>query len=273
MLISKFDLYKSEWLDLVFVDRNKAYGAYELRRHYDRTMANAMGLTFLSIGVLCLLGMVFSHPHVIVQPAEKAPGIITVTLHPHVDPPAPPKKVHQPLTPPVQVKTTALPPLVVKPDIDIKMPAPDVTKIPGAIGPVTVAGPVGPPTTPLDAKVGTGAGPGGPPPDNTVYPPVGLEFMPTPVGGEAAWTKFLNKNLRFPQEAQEAGASGRVYMSFIIEKDGSLSNITVVRGAGYGFDEEAARVLRLAKPWKPGIQNGQPVRVKFVIPINFQMGE
>jgi protein TonB len=62
-------------------------------------------------------------------------------------------------------------------------------------------------------------------------------------------------------------------MSFVIEKDGSLSNIKVERGAGFGFDEEASRVLKLAKAWKPGMQNGQPVRVKYVIPMNFQLAD
>jgi periplasmic protein TonB len=73
--------------------------------------------------------------------------------------------------------------------------------------------------------------------------------------------------------AQEAGASGRVILGFIIEKDGTLSNITVDRPAGNGFDEEALRVLKMAKAWKPGVQNGQPVRVKFEIPINFQYSD
>jgi protein TonB len=59
----------------------------------------------------------------------------------------------------------------------------------------------------------------------------------------------------------------------VIEKDGSLSNIVVEKGAGYGMDEEALRVLKLAKAWKPGIQNGQPVRVRYMIPINFQLSE
>ena len=97
--------------------------------------------------------------------------------------------------------------------------------------------------------------------------------MPEPVGGEKAWSKFLNKNLRFPDAAQDERVSGKVYINFIIEKDGSLSNLVVDKAAGHGFDEEALRVLKLAKAWKPGMQNGQPVRVKYTIPINFQISE
>src|SRR3569832_179494 len=77
-----------------------------------------------------------------------------------------------------------------------------------------------------------------------------LEVMPLPDGGMEGWAKFLNKNLRFPYEAQQDGVSGKVFLSFIIEKDGHLSDITVVRAAGHGFDEEALRVLKLAKAWK-----------------------
>jgi protein TonB len=98
-----------------------------------------------------------------------------------------------------------------------------------------------------------------------------VEVMPEPVGGAAAWSKFLQKNVRFPAPAQEAGVGGRVWLSFIVEKDGSISNITVERGAGYGMDEEAVRVLKLAPAWKPGIQNGHPVRVRFNLPFNFQV--
>jgi protein TonB len=81
------------------------------------------------------------------------------------------------------------------------------------------------------------------------------------------------KNLHFPVIAQEQGVSGKVFLSFVIEKDGKLSNIVVEKGAGYGFDEEAVRVLKLAPAWKPGIQNGQPVRVKYTVPITFQLSE
>jgi protein TonB len=62
-------------------------------------------------------------------------------------------------------------------------------------------------------------------------------------------------------------------VSFVIEKDGRLSDFSVEKGAGYGMDEEALRVLKLAKAWKPGMQNGQPVRVRYVIPLNFQINE
>jgi protein TonB len=123
-------------------------------------------------------------------------------------------------------------------------------------------------TTPGGTGSGTGTGT-----DETIYNTAGLSEMPEPVGGAQAWTKFLQKNLRYPAMAQDEGVSGRVLLSFIIEKDGSLSNITVDRKAGFGFDEEALRVLKKATAWKPGMQNGRAVRVKYSIPINFRLPE
>jgi len=148
----------------------------------------------------------------------------------------------------------------------VKMP--DATS---AIGPVTIDAKPGTGNAPVDIPNGDGpSAPAAPTVDNSVHNTFDLQSMPEPIGGEKAWSKFLSRNLRFPEEAQSAGASGRVIVGFIIEKDGTLSNITIERPAGNGFDEEAMRVLKMAKAWKPGIQNGQPVRVKFVIPINFQ---
>ncbi len=267
MLISKFDLYKPEWLELVFDDRNKEYGAYDLRRHYAKNMVMAMGITFLGLGLLCGAAIVFR-----ARPDTRR--IITVVNDPTIHillPPATPIKHPDPpkplrSEPPAHpIATTRVVPPVVVPDPVAQNPVPNA-QITGAIGQVTTKGPVGPVVVPVS--------PPGPPttgPDNTVHNVGDIDAMPEPVGGEKAWAKFLNKNLRFPYEAQQAGVSGRVILSFIIEKDGSLSNIVVERAAGNGFDEEAFRVLKLAKAWKPGMQNGQPVRVKYDIPINFQL--
>jgi protein TonB len=271
MLISKFDLYKSEWLDLVFDDRNKEYGAYELRQHYAKTMITAMGIAFFSVAMLCGASIILK-PHPVTE------RIITVDNTPHVVQPPPIKQIKKADPPPqskplkaeapAQVPATKFVEMVVKPDPIAETP-PKNEELTGAIGPETIKGP---PTAAVVIPVET-PGTGEKAPDDKLYTPNGIDVLPTPVGGEAAWSKFLTKNLRYPSVAQEEGIGGRVYLSFIIEKDGHLSNIVVDRGAGHGFDEEALRVLKLAKAWKPGMQNGQPVRVKYSIPINFQLTE
>jgi len=272
MLISKFDLYNPEWLELVFDKRNKEYGAYDLRQHYARTMVMAMALTFSGIALLFGVEMVFhnsAHQNNqntidIVHPVTIAPPPAVPIKRP--DPPAPVKPLKVPQAPPVAT-IRDVPPVVVADNIAQEPPKnADLT---GAIGQVTSKGASASDNAPVDPP-GPAAAPG---PDMKVYTIAGIDVMPMPVGGEAAWTKFLSRNLRYPQGAQEEGVGGRVYMSFIVEKDGSLSNISVERAAGHGFDEEAARVLKLAKAWKPGMQNGQAVRVKYIIPINFQFSD
>jgi periplasmic protein TonB len=272
MLISKFDLYNPEWLELVFENRNKEYGAYELRQHYARTMIRAMGITFFSVSLLLGGYFIFrSTPHMLrMIPVNNDPNIhIVIPVQPPktVKPPAPPKplKAEQPQ----QVATQQhIEMRVVEDQLAAVNPIKN-DQLTDAIGPETTKG-VKTDGNELPVTVGPAAQPG---PDVSVHTTEGLDFMPEPVGGTNAWSKFLNKNLRFPAAAQEEGVSGKVWLSFIIEKDGSLSNIVVDRGAGHGFDEEALRVLKLAKAWKPGMQNGQPVRVKYQIPINFQATE
>jgi len=270
MLISKFYMYKPEWLELVFDNRNKEYGAYELRQHYAKNMIVAMGVTFFGIALLCGASIIFrSKPADTMVPVVNDP---TITVLPppvapikHIDPPKPLRA-----EPPAHPITTIrdIPP-VVGPDPIAEKPIVN-DKINGAIGLVDSKGPVGPVNTlTIDPKPGAGT----PGDDKKIYDAGGIDVMPAPVGGDAAWAKFLRKNLRFPSEAQDARVSGRVILSFVIEKDGHLSNIVIERGAGYGFDEEAMRVLKLAKAWTPGQQNGQPVRVKYMIPINFQISD
>jgi protein TonB len=270
MLISKFDLYKTEWLDLVFDDRNKEYGAYYLRQHYAGNMVRAMGIAFFSIAVLCGASIILSSEKPIIHITHYDPQVF-----PPIPPPLkkiePPKALQHAKPEPLKTITTTkdVPPVVV---VDEKAEKPVVNdQIKGAVGPATLQGKDGINVdVPVDNTTNSSGTPG---PDESVHPAYGLDVMPMPVGGDAAWAKFLNKNLRFPAAAQEDGISGKVFLSFIIEKDGHLSNITVDRPAGHGFDEEALRVLKLAKAWKPGMQNGQAVRVKYSIPINFQLSE
>lgn len=145
------------------------------------------------------------------------------------------------------------------------------TQIDGPVGGDNTAAGTGTDLTGTGIETGTGDGGGGT--GNGVYDFNAIEVLPEPVGGKEAWSKFLQKNLRYPGAAEREGMNGRVFLSFIIEKDGRLTDIKVERGAGFGFDEEALRVLKMAPAWKPGIQNGRPVRVKYTIPINFRAPE
>ncbi len=92
-------------------------------------------------------------------------------------------------------------------------------------------------------------------------------------GGIKAFYTFLSKNVRYPKRAKGNNVQGRVFVQFIVEKDGAISNLKVVKGIGSGCDEETIRVLKLMPKWNPGKREGTPVRQKMIQPISFALGE
>ncbi len=96
-----------------------------------------------------------------------------------------------------------------------------------------------------------------------------VESMPEFPGGEEARLQYLNENVRYPTMAREAGIQGRVFVEFVVEKDGKVTNVRVVRGIGGGCDEEAIRVVESMPRWIPGKQRNVPVRCRFNMPIRF----
>jgi TonB family protein len=109
--------------------------------------------------------------------------------------------------------------------------------------------------------------------DKTVYNFVSMESPPTYPGGMQAFYKFLGENIKYPTAAKDNKIQGKVLVSFIIEQDGSLTDIKVNRKLGFGTDEEAIRVLGLSKRWNPGLLNGKPVNVKYNVPIAFNLNK
>ena len=98
-----------------------------------------------------------------------------------------------------------------------------------------------------------------------------VEEMPAFPGGEAKLMEYVAKNVKYPQIARETGIQGRVFVNFVVEPDGSVSNVTVLRGIGGGCDEEAMRVVKNMPKWKPGKQRGKAVRVSYMLPVNFKL--
>ena len=95
------------------------------------------------------------------------------------------------------------------------------------------------------------------------------EVQPVPKGGLKGFYQFLGKKIKYPSMARRAGVEGKVIVSFVVDKDGSLTDIQVLRGIGYGCDEEALRVLKMVPNWSPGRQRGEPVKVRMAVPITF----
>ncbi len=99
-----------------------------------------------------------------------------------------------------------------------------------------------------------------------------IERAPEFPGGEQEFYDYISEEIKYPAKAKELGQEGSVYVQFIIEKDGSVTNVIVIRGVSTSIDEEAIRVISQMPKWTPGYQDGEPVRVQYVIPIHFYLG-
>lgn len=271
MLGSKLNIYKNEWLDVVFAGRNKAYGAYVLRK-----IGPAMTTRSLLIGIVVFVSAVTS-PLVIklVDKGDKNQTVdriieteVVLSEPPPVDeetpPPPPPVE-----PPPPRVDQVRMPPPVVVEASKVKdEEPPTVEELRKADpGPKTIEGD---PTAEIRIDLPVGEGPK----EQEVTESVGadhifeaVEVQPTPPGGMNEFLKYVGSNYQYPAQAEAQGVSGRVVLTFVVERDGSLTDIRVVRDLKYGTGEEAIRVLKRAKKWSPGIQNGRPVRVQFTLPI------
>jgi protein TonB len=98
-----------------------------------------------------------------------------------------------------------------------------------------------------------------------------VESMPEYPGGEAALYKFLAENIKYPQMAKESGIQGRVFVTFVVERNGGVTDVRVLRGIGGGCDEEAIRVVQSMPSWTPGKQRGKSVRVQYNLPVKFTL--
>lgn len=266
MLIPKFDLYKTEWLDLVFTDRNKNYGAYELRAHYGNVMTKAIGITVVGVvGAAIIINIVTKRPQLEVTPLHITEVDLKKIVQP---PPAKPTPIveHPPLAQ-THAQTVVIPTHVTTHE-ETAIDPPTLTEIDHAVvGADIHKGDATEVNIPVSIP---GSGGGGNvieavPDDKTVF--ITAEISPEPMGGMAGWSRFLQKNMRYPN----TDVQGRVVLSFVVERDGSLTDIKVIKGIDSQLDAEALRVLKIAPKWKPGLQSGKPVRVQYTIPINFQL--
>ncbi len=258
----KLDILKGNWLDIVFEGRNKRYGAYELRKSNPKTTVRSFIIGVVGFAFLVSIPML---ARLIPEKAEKETvldeKIVTVKLPPKEKPPEnlpppppPPPKVDQvKFTKPVVAKTEEVieePPKIVEIK-DKKIGDKDIKGDPDA--PITIDEPVGTGPSIVD--------------DNNIYNTAGIEVKPDFPGGLQKFYQFVGNNYRAPEEE---GLKGRVHVTFVVEKDGSLTDIKVIRDIGYGTGAEAIRVLKKSPKWIPGEQNGKKVRVRYSLPITIQ---
>ncbi|MBK7966704.1 MAG: energy transducer TonB [Bacteroidetes bacterium] len=256
----------TERLALVFQDRNQAYGAYIIRRDYNRTVIKAVLLSFIGLTLLVLTPSIVRHfsPEKIILPFEKPDVILDITevILPDEIIPLPEKTEVQPPTPPSSSKQYTN--LLVR-DVDSiskGFTQEDLSKLTLATKTNDVDSVPGKDPMP-DTKDNTGNG------NTKTF--IWVEEMPMFLGGENEMLKFIRKNIKYPSAARENNISGIVNISFIVDQKGEIKNIELLRGIGGGCEEEAIRVIKTMPTWKPGKQNGQAVNVQFQLPISFTL--
>lgn len=283
MLFSKIDVNKVEWLNLVFQNRNQSYGAYVLRKESGNYLFRSLMISgFLFSGVIlsCVLfNNLSSQDKIISVLPFTEPDIVTVIPVEIIKPKPESKAANNKETPPVSKPLDNLQEVklngIIKPSNDplVNTDLPTIKQIDNSIiGTHTNAGEnTNNANGSLSSESSGGNGLGSEVDGESIYNINLLEVMPEFPGGMVAWSKFLTRNLRYPEMARDNNIAGRVVVSFIVEKDGQISNLKVLKGIGGGCDEEAMRVIKKSPFWKPGIQNGRAVRVSYVMPIVFRV--
>lgn len=261
-------------LDILFDGRNKEYGAYELRKTYNSRMTRALAVT--ACVVLGAFGFGFVSKHA--RAKAIAVPVVTIVELENVDKRTPPVKLPPPpvvKAPPVATRIFTTPKLV-KDDVpdDVKPPENDeLDKV--KIGTVNSAGGEDAgvvPGPPSDGGTGLVEKPKTEDDDGKIFTVV--EIDASYPGGVPAWARFLNKNLRYPDEAQQAGIQGPVMVQFIVDKEGNVSDVQAVSGPTEGgLRDEAVRVIKKSGKWVPAIQNGRNVKSYKRQPVIFKLGD
>lgn len=249
--------------DIVFENRNKEYGAYVIRRDNDKHMVLIMG------GLILLMGITFGifkiiqnmpEEEVIIKKNESQVDFKPAPPLEDVPPPPPP-----PPTPPMEKIQKFLPPVITTQAVEEQIEIPDETVKTGTVNQN------GDPNA-------TGTGIKEPEPDPEPEPePEKPEEVFTFVEEDAAFNgnmlEFVQKKMVYPPDAIDMGLQGKCYLKFVVEKDGQISNVSVVKGVPDcpQCDKEAIRVIKSMPPWKPGKNGGKTVRTWCQIPLNFTL--
>ena len=276
--MSKIDLISNEWTDLVFEGRNQAYGAYQLRKGTSKR--NIWSLIIVAFAaVLLFLGLQLQRMAEANKTVENTQAVELAKLQEkkkeakvekkEVVRQEPEKVVEQVKS---SVKFTAP---IIKKDSEVKeedeIKLDEVQKSDKAVGAFTVEGNDEVGGAVLKAKEDIAA----PEPPKHVVEETKIftvvEQMPMFPGGDPALMRYLSSNIHYPTVAAENGVQGRVVVGFVVERDGSITDVNVLRSVDPSLDREAMRVVKSMPRWQPGKQNGSAVRVKYQVPVSFRL--
>ena len=278
--MSKIELISGEWTDIVFADRNQAYGAYALRKSTGRRNVVAI-LAVILLAIACQIGLTLKNI-ADAAAAQKAAMNQVTELSALTQKKKEAKVERKQLVKQEQVqkvvekvkssvKFTA--PVIkkddeVKPEDELKTQD-ELMKSSAAIGSFDVVGNDEGGEV-LKAKEVIAQEPVKPKEeDNKVFDVV--EQMPSYPGGMGALMQYLSSNIKYPVIAEENGIQGRVVCTFVVERDGSITDVRVAKSVDPSLDKEACRVIKSMPHWIPGKQNGSAVRVKYTLPVTFRL--
>lgn len=254
--------YIPDFDDILFESRNKEYGAYQLRKKYLSAVMTGLLISTILVSSIVVLPFLFRPRNE--QIVAGSGRFVSVRME-RLEPPK--EEIYVPPAPPPPIKTAPqdivkyVPPVVV----DTVMP---FEKAPETMDDVLAHSD--------DIKIeNTGSGLGddliaGEGNGESDVPFFLVEVLPTFRGGDLnKFREWVQKRTNYPQAAIDAKIKGTVSLTFVVEKDGSVSNVTVLKGVHPLIDNEAVKAISESPKWSPGLQRGQPVRVRYYIPLNF----
>ena len=281
--MAKIDLYDPKWVEMVFAGKNKEYGAYQLRK--GTSGRNIKSLLILVIAA-ALVGGFLAWKVIEQKQAEEQQAYMEAMELARLQKQAEKeKKKPEKVQPKVEMKkeipvareTQKFTAPVIKKDELVKeenqVKQMDKLDDKVAVGTENKEGVKDRTVEAVRNDIAVAAPPPPPAPKPEVATKVFdvVEEMPSFPGGQGALMSYLASNIKYPVVAQENGVQGRVIVSFVVERDGSISDVRVARSVDPSLDREAQRVVKSMPRWKPGKQNGSAVRVKYTVPVVFRL--
>ena len=281
--MAKIDLYDPKWVDMVFAGKNKEYGAYQLRK--GTSGRNIKALLILVIAAALVGGFLAWKVIEQKQAEEQQAYMEAMELAKLQQQAKKEEKKKEPVKPkiepkkeiPVARETQKFTAPVIKKDELVKeenqVKQMDKLDDKVAVGAEDKEGVKYRTVEAVRSEIAVAAPPPPPAPKPEVATKVFdvVEEMPSFPGGNGALMSYLSSNVKYPVVAQENGVQGRVIISFVVERDGSISDVKVARSVDPSLDREAQRVVKSMPRWTPGKQNGQTVRVKYTVPVVFRL--
>ena len=281
--MAKIDLYDPKWVEMVFAGKNKEYGAYQLRK--GTSGRNIKSLLILVIAAALVGGFLAWKVIEQKQAEEQQAYMEAMELAKLQQQAKKEEKKKEPVKPkiepkkeiPVARETQKFTAPVIKKDELVKeenqVKQMDKLDEKVAVGTENKEGVKDRTIEAVRSEIAVAAPPPPPAPKPEVATKVFdvVEEMPSFPGGNGALMSYLNSNVKYPVVAQENGVQGRVIISFVVERDGSISDVKVARSVDPSLDREAQRVVKSMPRWTPGKQNGQTVRVKYTVPVVFRL--